>query len=166
MIKLDHVPVGADEVYEYYGDPDPAMSDQVDQAWLRKYTAIYEMPMWMPLSWDVKRVVKRVRIHKLVADSLLDALLAIRDYGGEDWLSQHRLNYYGGIYNFRPKRGMNQLSLHSFAVAIDLNPHIAPLGKPSMQPHFIVEIFEERGWTYGGDFKRPDGMHFQAARDY
>ncbi|HLC17357.1 MAG TPA: M15 family metallopeptidase [Thermodesulfovibrionia bacterium] len=27
-----------------------------------------------------------------------------------------------------------------------------------------MDAFEKEGWTWGGNWKKPDGMHWQAAR--
>jgi hypothetical protein len=56
------------------------------------------------------------------------------------------------------------ISLHAWGIAWDFDPEHNPLGsKGSMDPA-IIEIFEARGFLWGGHFKgRKDPMHFQYA---
>jgi hypothetical protein len=63
--------------------------------------------------------------------------------------------------SWNPKRN---LSIHSWACAVDLNAAENPMGvKGKMDPR-IVEVFERYGWTWGGRWKGRsiDPMHFQA----
>jgi hypothetical protein len=69
-------------------------------------------------------------------------------------------------------RGGSSLSTHAFGVAIDIAAPWNALGKkPGYNKHsfteksLIVQAFEAEGWVWGGRWeRRPDGMHFQAAR--
>ena len=71
---------------------------------------------------------------------------------------------WGGCYNFRAQRGGRSLSLHSWGIAIDVNPKTNALGKtPTLSPAFVA-CFKETGFDWGGDWKRRDGMHFQLAQ--
>lgn len=69
-----------------------------------------------------------------------------------------------GCFNPRLKRGIDQLSLHSWGAAVDLNADTNPLGGPGDMPQSWVNIWEAVGWTWGGRWRRPDPMHFQWAR--
>ena len=65
------------------------------------------------------------------------------------------------------------LSMHSWGIAIDFDPQHNRMGgtdgathgpsKLRKHPRFI-EVFKEAGWTWGGDFRMKDDMHFQRAR--
>jgi len=67
----------------------------------------------------------------------------------------------------------NVLSMHSFAIAIDINPSTNPMCGVTqicrcynelitdMPPEF-VQIFKDEGFEWGGDWKEhPDPMHFE-----
>ncbi len=70
---------------------------------------------------------------------------------------------FDGCFNIRKIRGSRTtMSLHSWAIAIDLNYKGNELGNanPEMHPE-VIAIFEKHGFYWGGNFKRPDGMHFE-----
>ena len=68
------------------------------------------------------------------------------------------------FFDFRAQRGGRSLSLHSWGIAIDVNPKTNALGKtPTLSPAFVA-CFKETGFDWGGDWKRRDGMHFQLAQ--
>jgi hypothetical protein len=57
----------------------------------------------------------------------------------------------------------NPPSFHAYGAAVDINAAENPLGaEPAMHPG-VVAIFEDLGFTWGGDFLVPDGMHFEDA---
>jgi hypothetical protein len=73
---------------------------------------------------------------------------------------------YGGCYsprflNRNPSAG---LSHHSWGVAIDLNVSANPFGRAPHQDPRVVAVFERWGFTWGGDWLLPDGMHFEFVR--
>jgi peptidoglycan LD-endopeptidase CwlK len=79
-----------------------------------------------------------------------------------------------GTFNWRPIAGTNQLSAHSFGIAIDINPDYSDYWRwegasaPGRShpyrnriPHRIVEIFERHGFIWGGKWSHFDTMHFE-----
>jgi len=68
---------------------------------------------------------------------------------------------WDGCFNIRKVSNSTKLSLHAWALAIDFNAAWnRPGKKPAMDPR-IVKSFKESGFNWGGDFKRPDGMHME-----
>jgi len=62
-----------------------------------------------------------------------------------------------------------QLSLHTWGIAVDLEPAENPLGEPwaddgrRLHPA-IIDTFKKRGWFWGGEFEKTlDPQHFQWA---
>lgn len=161
MKKLSIVPNGLEEIKELYGDP-----QHPDAEWERENLSRFRLPFPMKLSWDTNTVVTLVTAHKLVGEAMMDALEEIRDYRGEAYLQQNRLDLFGGIYNPRKKRGIDEWSTHAWGIAIDINPHRGPLGQPSTMPEFIVEAFVKRGFEWGGNWKRIDAQHHQACTGF
>lgn len=60
------------------------------------------------------------------------------------------------------------LSLHSWGIAVDFDPPSNPMGGKSSklrtpEGQAFVRVFTDAGWTWGGDWKMKDDMHFQRA---
>jgi hypothetical protein len=80
----------------------------------------------------------------------------------------------GGTFNWRPIAGSDQLSAHSFGIAIDIDPDFSDYWRWSTAgnssglipyhnriPRRIVEIFERHGFIWGGKWYHYDTMHFE-----
>ena len=68
---------------------------------------------------------------------------------------------WDGCFNIRAKKGASSASLHSWGMAIDINARTNAFGKPPTLSKALVACFKEAGFDWGGDWSRPDGMHFQ-----
>lgn len=66
-------------------------------------------------------------------------------------------------FNIRSKRGGGGKSLHSWGIALDINPSRNPQGEPSDLPAEVIDIFKKYGFFWGGDWggKDNDPMHFE-----
>lgn len=54
------------------------------------------------------------------------------------------------------------LSMHALGLAIDINPSTNGFGtKGTTQNKTIAEIFKKYNWSWGGDWKIPDPMHYE-----
>ena len=124
----------------------------------------------MPQSWeDVHMVLvndlpgysgHKVYLNKAIEDPLREALTACAMLN-DGYLIKHL-----GCFAPRAKRGHpDEISLHSFGIAVDINPDQNPRGNPMVRdiPDAWVAEFERVGWTWGGRFPTADGMHFQYA---
>ena len=166
MITLCEIPDGLEAINDVYGCPDKDENFILDSEFFDTKIRIYEIPFPLRLSWKPHVLTKLIQCHCGIGEVFVDALHEIGQYKGVDWLGEKRYDYYGGSFNFRKKRGQGELSIHSWGIAIDINPHIAPHGKKSHQPEFIVKAFNDRGLAWGGNWLVPDGMHFQACHGY
>lgn len=167
MITLLDPPHGLEAIIERYGNPDKNEDGVMDESFADHKLKVYSLPFTMRLAWRPEQQVKRFRAHVDVAPIIIDALKEIQKYKGAGWLDEQQYNYWGGCWWFRLKRGIGELSTHSFGIAVDLNPHLAPLGeKKHKQPEFITAAFVARGFTWGGNWARCDAQHFQAASGY
>lgn len=166
MTRLNVVPVGLDQIIVLYGDPDADHNFILDLDWARDNLVMVTLPFSMRLSWRPTTYIQKVQCHKLIADALVDALGGIMDARGLGYLHATGLDMWGGCFNFRSARGLSKLSTHSWGIAVDINPHLAPLGEIPAMPAFITDAFEQRGFEWGGHWVRPDGMHFQACGGY
>lgn len=68
---------------------------------------------------------------------------------------------WDGCFNIRKKRGGNTYSLHSWAIAIDINAAWNGFGKQPQMSAELVKCFTDAGFDWGGTWKKKDGMHFQ-----
>ena len=71
-----------------------------------------------------------------------------------------------GGFNYRTIRGGDKLSQHAFGTAIDLNAATNPRLQPGQKvvtdlPANIGEIASKYGLEWGGNWTRPDAMHFE-----
>jgi len=73
-----------------------------------------------------------------------------------------QLKTFDGCFNVRWVRGVPGVaSIHSWGLAFDFNAQENGLGMtPKWTPDFVA-VWKDKGFTWGGDFKRIDGMHFQ-----
>jgi hypothetical protein len=130
------------------------------------------LPYPMRLSWDTATTVRKITCHKAVQRDLAAILSEIYALYGRDMaqVRARRMDLYGGCYNFRRMRGLANLSMHSYGIAIDLDPERNPIGVKwkhgeGMMPGEVVDIFAAHGWTWGGLWRtRPDAMHFQSTQ--
>jgi len=78
----------------------------------------------------------------------------------------------GGTFNWRRIAGTDRKSAHSWGIAIDISVKHSDywrwsLGRSSIPvyrnriPHRVAEIFEERGFVWGGKWYHFDTMHFE-----
>ncbi len=82
-------------------------------------------------------------------------------------------NKLGGTFSWRPIAGTNRLSMHSFAIAIDINTEFSHYWRNNSPdkngiyiyrnniPFEIVSIFEKHGFIWGGKWYHFDTMHFE-----
>lgn len=87
-------------------------------------------------------------------------------------LKRH-LKPLGGTFNWRQVAGTENLSAHSFGVAIDLNPafgsywrwdkkgSLGDMARRTAYPEAIVKVFERHGFIWGGKWYHFDMMHFE-----
>lgn len=70
-----------------------------------------------------------------------------------------------GGYNYRNIAGTPKLSQHAYGNAIDLNWDANPQGQAKHNlPANVGELAAKHGLAWGGNFSRPDPMHFEASR--
>ena len=112
-------------------------------------------------------------------------MVLIDDYGADDERSMMANN--SSAFNCRVVKGSRKLSPHARGIAIDLNPLYNPYDKTQnghtiVQPEggrawikrgpqvpygieegdLMLQLFKERGWTWGGDWKSlKDYQHFE-----
>jgi hypothetical protein len=153
-------------VDSFYGNP-RGPDGQPSAAWEQKNLILVKTPWQLITAWD-SAPVRGIRIHSLCAETLQNILKAIWVAAGQDEhvIKDWGMNLYGGGYSFRLMRGSNRLSMHSWGCAVDFDPERNKLGDTT--PNFanctkVLDAFNAEGWTWGGHWHKPDGMHWQAA---
>jgi len=134
----------------------------------RSYLVWIDLPFPMRIAWDRKKKTKRIQCHKLIAQRLLNVFNELLAHYGYDRLVELGIDLYGGCFNYREMRGGTELSSHSWATAIDLDPDrnllheskkTARFARPEYKP--MIEIFYRNGFiSYGIEFDY-DWMHFE-----
>lgn len=132
------------EIIAKYGQPGPAYQ--------AKYCEIWKIDQdfpWFP--------AKKIFINKDFKERLMIALKNIDEAG-----LSHEIKTFDGCYSDRKVRGASSISLHSWAMAWDLNGHIEGLGQTTT--HWSAEflaLMAAAGIHWGGNFqRRKDPMHF------
>lgn len=115
------------------------------------------MAMWdVPSELEIGAIPKRIYCNKALVPHLEKAFRNLID---RKLVTE--LKTWDGCFNIRKKRGSTSTSLHSWGIAIDVNAAWNAMGKtPTLSPEF-VQCFKDAGFDWGGDWKTPDGMHFQ-----
>ena len=106
----------------------------------------------------------RARCHLLVVDDLKAALTEVAAAGLGGAIDVGNANTAGGCYNPRFSRVSGEigfLSRHSYGQALDTNTVSNCGGCIPQMNCTVVRIFRKHGFAWGGNFSRPDGMHFE-----
>ena len=103
----------------------------------------------------------RAQCHVEVVDDLRAALAEVAAAGLAGAIEVANANAYGGCYTPRYSRTSGFLSRHTYGMALDTNTTSNCMGcRPRMNCD-VVRIFRKHGFAWGGNFRRPDGMHFE-----
>ena len=154
------------EVDAFYGDP-RGKNGESSGKWESENLVRLPAPWKLVTAWDFQPV-KGIRIHRKCEGSLVVVLTRIWDAAGkkEAKIKEWGMHLYAGAYNFRLMRGGTKLSMHSWGCAVDFDSARNAFG--DVTPNFatipaLLDAFASEGWTWGGKWKKPDGMHWQAA---
>ncbi|KRF37940.1 hypothetical protein ASG94_09600 [Nocardioides sp. Soil805] len=96
--------------------------------------------------------------HRVVFPQLRAALLEVQQRGLADEI---HVDEYAGCFYPRFIAGTQQLSLHSFGIAFDVNVPGNQRGTVGEIDRDVVDIFKKWGFAWGGDWGYTDPMHFE-----
>jgi hypothetical protein len=155
-------------------DPDDSISTPrikalVGEPWYRiDSDGSFSMhPTWVANSLTPGRVVLndaipiRAQCNVAIVDDLRAALADVVAAGLGGHIDVGNTNTFGGCYNPRYSRTSGFLSRHAYAVAIDINTTSNCLGCVPRMNCDVVRIFRRHGFVWGGNYRVPDGMHFE-----
>lgn len=118
------------------------------------------LTLWdVPAELEVGVIPKKIFCNKDLIGPLQQAFKNLIERG---FVSE--LKTWDGCFNIRKKRGQNTMSLHCWAIAIDLNAAWNPFGGATTLSAGFVKCFTDAGFDWGGTWKKKDGMHFQLAK--
>lgn len=132
------------------------------------YLTTIQLPYKMRIAWDTDQTVTTMRCHKLVADRLLQVFNEILIEYGYDKIKELGIDLFGGCFNYRKMRNGSAWSMHSWGIAIDLDPARNQLKETSKTARFarpeyksMIDIFYKNGFISLGVEKNFDWMHFE-----
>lgn len=121
----------------------------IDPEWVTENIVSADMPL-----------LGTVRCHREIVDDLAAVLGELVDRGLGDLI---RSEEYAGCYHAR-RTGTGAdagLSRHSWGIAIDINVDLGAPGGGIPLPDQVIDVFEQRGFRWGGDFLIADNHHFE-----
>lgn len=130
-----------------------------------------KMPFPMVLAWDKSKKVYRYSCHRKVHDSMLRVWNRTFDFYGHQKIQELGLDLFGGCLNVRKMRGGSRYSMHSWGIAIDIDPSRnslrtswknSQMSKPEYKQ--FVQFWYDEGFINLGLEADFDAMHYQAAR--
>lgn len=126
------------------------------------------LPYPMRIAWQTDKILNRFSCHRKVAEPLQAIFEDTLDaYGGET-IRALGLDLFGGCLNVRRMRGGSKYSMHSWGIAVDLDPARNQFRWDSSRAAFarpeydrFWEIVEKCGAVSLGRSRDYDWMHFQ-----
>ena len=118
-----------------------------DPAWVRDH-----------ITTEVVPILGAVTCNKVIFDQLKGALQDIIAQGLADKIHPKQ---YAGCYYPRFIAGTSTLSNHAFGLALDINAVENQRGTAGLIDRGVVAVFEKWGFTWGGDWRYTDPMHFE-----
>jgi len=129
------------------------------------------LPYEMRLAWETSTRIRRFQCHQKVHDAFLNVFTRTLATYGETRIRDLRLDLFGGCLNVRKMRGGTEWSMHSWGIAVDIDPDrnrlemnhtVASMAGPEYADFW--NIVEGEGLLSLGRARDFDWMHFQAAR--
>jgi hypothetical protein len=122
---------------------------QVDPAWVRTHIVTARVP-----------ILGRVRCNRALIPQLRGALAEVEREGLARFLDRKD---YAGCYSSRflnrnPEQG---ISHHAWGIAFDVNASTNQFGQTPHLDARVVAVMRKWGFTWGGRWLLPDGMHFE-----
>lgn len=135
------------EPFDYRDDGDGTIT--IDPGWVQRNITTAEVPL-----------LGTVRCHRAVIGPLTGALQQVADEGLAAAIDPAD---YGGCWVARriDRSPAKPLSMHAWGLAIDMNVSTNGLGATPTMNRRVVDVFRHHGFAWGGDWSRPDGMHFE-----
>ena len=124
----------------------------IDPAWVHSHITTTDVP-----------ILGKVTCNRALIPQLRGALSELEREGLAQLIDPHQFAgcYSSRFINRNPEAG---ISHHAWGVAVDINTRRNVFGRTPHQDPRLVKIFEQWGFTWGGLWLVPDGMHFEFVR--
>ena len=125
----------------------------------------------MKLAWDKGSKLTSFSCHEKIADSMERVWQNVFDHYGYEKIKELGLDLFGGCLNVRKMRGGSSWSVHSWGIAIDIDPDRnalktswknSQMSKPEYKKYH--EFFYNEGAINLGIERDYDSMHTQYSR--
>jgi D-alanyl-D-alanine carboxypeptidase len=138
-----------DEFGEFAAAPQPDGHIVIDSKWVKANIRTASVP-----------ILGSVTCHRALFPQLRRAMRSVKSEGLAHLIDP---NSFGGCFGprFVSSNPDGRLSHHAWGIAFDINVSQNPFGAEPNMPRRIVEIIEGQGFTWGGRWIIPDGMHFE-----
>ena len=130
-----------------------------------------QVPFPLVIPWEKKTKLTQYQCHKLVKEPMERIWQRTLDYYGMQKIQELGINLFAGCLNVRPIRGGSTWSMHSWGIAVDIDPdrnalHTSWKDSQMSKPEYkkFVEFWYDEGFINLGKEANFDSMHFQAAR--
>jgi hypothetical protein len=123
-------------------------------------------PTWKELNIVTVEVAPlgRFECHRLLVPYIRGVIDELARAGLLGQLDPADFQLAGGCFNARLNRGSDpgfSVSRHSWGIAFDVNPTSNAFGAEPTMAAEVVEVFRRWGFSWGGTWVLPDGMHFE-----
>lgn len=129
------------------------------------------LPFAFRIAWDLEKKTSSFACHTLCAEAFTSIFANAARHYGQAEMQRMRLDLFGGCYNFRKMRGGSEWSMHSWGIAVDLDPtknelHMNRTQALFARPEYVAfwNIVEAHGALSLGRARNYDFMQFQFAR--
>lgn len=141
------------ELGEFSARPAAGRAIDIHRDWIDENTVETTVPL----------LKEQFRCHKVVVQQVEAAMAEIQKQGLGHLVDASE---FGGCYAGRhiTAAADSNLSRHSWGAAFDINVQGNLYGHQPTIDMRIVEIIESFGFSWGGRWDRPDGMHFEFVR--
>jgi hypothetical protein len=133
---------------------------KIEPGWVEENIVTVEIPQLA----GVTSTGGRIPFHKKAADQLKNAFEEVERKGLVKYILTWDGSWVARHISWDKKKA---LSRHSWGIAFDINVRWNGYGKkPAAEGEYgtvrpLVPVFEAHGFCWGGDWKTPDGMHFE-----
>lgn len=131
----------------------PAPGRLIDQAdaWVDHHIQVTTVP-----------ILGEVACNREIIPPLRDAMAELADAGLAHLVDR---SDYAGCYGPRVISPGQGLSRHAWGIAVDLNATTNAYGDHPTLDARVVEAMQRQGFSWGGTWRIPDGMHFEYTGD-